>query len=231
VPTRFCLGGVAALLLLLLNGCGHTSSVTAPQHGAGPLREATAETSSFRCNLLLGVAATSEWFEAGFERVVDDKRWESITKPHTSIEQWGDPQDSVWSLAPNSACTEGASSPERVLFTAMNWEYTSKSEWEAGLDNVVRAIRAHFPSVHTIALLSMIRAPGNVSCGNAMSVVAPFVDEAIGAVAAKSPKQVRVGPKFEALNCEMFKNGGPHFTESGRQIIAQQLGEYFAHEP
>jgi hypothetical protein len=204
-----------------------TPNVSAPKAG----HEALAPRGSFHCNLLLGVAVTSEWFEAGFERMVDDQRWESITKPHTSLEQWGDPQNSVWSLGPSSPCSEGSSSPDRVLFTAMNWEYTSQGEWEAGLVNVVHAINARFPSVRRIELLSMIRAPGNVSCGNAMSVVAPFVDEAISAVAAKSPEQVRVGPKLEAPNCEVFKNGGPHFTESGRALIAQRIAEYFVREP
>ncbi len=221
---------------MLQNGCSATKPVepvAAPKPTVSapkPQPESSAR-HGFRCNLLLGVAVTSEWFGAGFERIVDDQRWEAITKPHTSLEQWGDPQNSVWSLAPSSPCTVDSSAPDRVLFTAMNWEYTSEREWETGLDQVVHAIRTRFPSVRRIELLSMIRAPGNVSCGNAMSVVAPFVDEAISAVAAKSPDQVRVGPRLEAPSCELFKDGGPHFTESGRELIARHIAEYFAREP
>ncbi len=235
MATRLLLRTVAPWLLLLQSGCGQVRN-TAPQTVAATPRVVApaakpAVGGGFRCNLLLGVAVTSEWFDAGFERIVDDQRWEAITKPHTSLEQWGDPNNSVWSLGPTSACTEGASAPDRVLFTAMNWEYTSESEWEAGLVDVVRAIQTRFPSVKQIVLLSMIRAPENVSCGNAMSVVAPFVDEAIATVAARSPEQVRVGPKLEAPSCEVFKNGGPHFTDAGRQLMAQRIAEYFAHQP
>lgn len=185
----------------------------------------------FRCNLLLGVAVTSEWFEAGFERVVDDARWEAITKPHTSLEQWADPHNSVWSIEPSSACAERGNEPDRVLFTAMNWEYTTSAEWRAGLVAVVRAISSRFPSAREIDLLTMIRAPGNISCGSAMSVVQPFVDEAVLAVAAQYPDQVRVGPKLEAPNCEVFKTGGPHFTDAGRSVVAKTIGESFAREP
>jgi hypothetical protein len=179
---------------------------------------------------VLGVAVTSEWFDAGFEHTVDDAHWEAITKPHTSLEQWADPNDAVWSLTPTSPCAEQAEEPDRVLFTAMNWEYTTAAEWETGLANAVRATLSRFPSVREIDLLTMIRAPGNTSCGNPMSVVQPFVDEAVQAVAAQFPERVRVGPKLEAPNCEVFKNGGPHFTDAGRGVMARQIGEYFAHE-
>ena len=69
----------------------------------------------------------------------------------------------------------------------------------------------------------MIRAPGNVSCGNDMSVVAPFVDEAIGAVSARYKDVVRVGPKLEAGDCAWFKNGGPHFTPDGAAAMAKRI--------
>ena len=186
---------------------------------------------TFACNLMLGVGVTAEWFDAGFERVVDDARWEAITKPHTSLAQWADEQDSVWSLPPTSPCAERALQPDRVLFTAMNWEYKTAAEWEKGLSALVVTLLIRFPSVRQIVLLTLVRAPGNVSCGNDMSVVAPFVDEAVLKVAARFPELVRVGPKFEAASCELFKNGGPHFTEAGRAVMARHIAEYFASEP
>ncbi|HEY4158578.1 MAG TPA: hypothetical protein VGM29_10795, partial [Polyangiaceae bacterium] len=180
--------------------------------------------------LLLGVAVTSEWFGAGFEHVVDDARWEAITKPHTSLSEWADPNDPVWSLPPTSACVERATMPDRVLFTAMKWEYKSADEWVTGLRGVVSAIVGHFPEVRQIDLLTMIRAPHNASCGNQMSVVEPFVDEAVARVAAEQPALVKVGAKLEAPSCELFKNGGPHFTDAGRVEIARYVGAFYAAE-
>jgi hypothetical protein len=215
-----------------LTSASSAATVRTAAQSTGPAQaQKHASAPRFRCNLLLGVAVTSEWFTAGFERVVDDARWEAITKPHTSLEQWADEHDSVWSLTPSSPCAEQALAPERVLFTAMNWQYTSAAEWQAGLVGVVHATLAHFPSVQQIVLLTMIRAPGNASCGNPMSVVAPFVDEAVNAVAAQFPERVQVGPKLEAPTCDVFKNGGPHFTDAGRAVMAQRIGEYFAREP
>lgn len=205
---------------------------TAHPTAVGPFAPVTSKAAlRFRCNLLLGVAVTSEWFEAGFERVVDDGRWEAITKPHTSLEQWADPQNSVWSLTPSSPCADRASEPDRVLFTAMNWEYTTSAEWRAGLVAVVQTILARFPSAREVDLLTMIRAPRNTSCGNAMSVVQPFVDEAVAAVAAQFPEQVRIGPKLEAPSCDVFKAGGPHFTDLGRSVVAKTIGAALAREP
>ena len=227
--------------LLALAGCEHAppaaperapAASVAGRGGATPTpSQASAGQPRFQCSVVLGVAVTSEWFEGGFERVVDDARWEAITKPHTSLEQWADPQNSVWSQSPSSPCAEHAQEPDRVLFTAMNWEYTTAAEWQTGLTAVVQATLAHFPSAREIDLLTMIRAPGNASCGNAMSVVQPFVDEAMRAVAAQFPERVRVGPKLEVPTCDVFKNGGPHFTDAGRAVVAERIGEYFAREP
>ena len=231
---------LAGLLFSTLFGCHPATPAAAhapapkgaARNVAGPAAsQPPALAGPFQCNLLLGVAVTSEWFDAGFERVVDGARWESITRPHTSLEQWADPQHPVWAQVPSSPCAERAQQPDRVLFTAMNWEYTSAAQWQMGLIAVVSAIRAHFPSAREIDLLTMLRAPGNASCGNAMSVVQPFVDEAVRAVAARFPELVRVGPKLEAPSCDLFKDGGPHFTDWGRSVVAEHVGEYFAREP
>src|SRR5450755_2660561 len=142
-------------VLLALSGCQRAAppaseapARSAPVRGvATPTpRQAPGGKPRFQCSLLLGVAVTSEWFEAGFERVVDDARWEAITKPHTSLDQWADPQNSVWSQTPTSPCTEHAQEPDRVLFTAMNWEYTTAAEWQAGLTAVVQTTLTRFPS-------------------------------------------------------------------------------------
>jgi len=232
----FCAVLVAALGVAACHAQPSAPPVTAqptlaPSASASATPTSTPAVTGFRCNLLLGVAVTSEWFEAGFERIVDDARWEAILKPHTSLTEWGDASDPVWALAPSSACAEQPNAPDRVLLTVMKWEYKTADEWHAGLNAAVRAIQAHFPSAQQIVLLTMIRAPHNVSCGNAMSVVEPFVDEAVARAAREQPELVCAGPQLEALSCELFKNGGPHFSDAGRLEIAKVVGTYYAHEP
>src|SRR5450432_4612222 len=88
---------VLSLLVLALLGCqpAAPAPAVAPSTAgpASPTSSALAPSAArpFRCNLVLGVQVTSEWFEGGFERVVDDAHWEAMTKPHTSLEQWADP--------------------------------------------------------------------------------------------------------------------------------------------
>jgi hypothetical protein len=194
------------------------------------LRGAAPAATPFRCTLVLGVAVTSEWFDAGFEKVLDDARWEAITKPHTTLAEWADPANVVWSLAPVSPCGDGPADPDRVLFTGMNWDYTTAEQWVASLSSVVGTIRSRYPHAREIDLLTMIRAPGNVSCGNAMSVVQPFIDQAVQAVAARFPGLAVAGPRFEAPSCAAFKKGGPHFTTEGAAAVAKVVAAYYARE-
>jgi hypothetical protein len=183
----------------------------------------------YRCSLVLGVTVTSEWFGAGFEQGVGDARWEAITRPHTSLKEWSDPTNAVWSQPPVSPCASGANDPDRVLFTGMQWEYKTAAEWAAALSDVVVAIKGRYPAVKDIELLTMIRAPGNLSCGNDMSVVPPFVDEAMATVSARFPGLVHAAPRFEAPSCDAFKKGGPHFTPEGAAAMAKVLAAHYAH--
>jgi hypothetical protein len=203
---------------ILLAGCAHRApapAVVAP---------------GFQCNLVLGVAVTGEWFGAGFEARVDGTRWEASARPHASLAAWADRANAVWAAPPASPCAARAADPDRVLLTAMQWEHTSAAQWVASLSAAVDVIRAKYPHARRIDLLTMIRAPGNVSCGNPMSVVPPFVDEAVAAVAARRPELVRAGPRFEAPSCAAFKNGGPHFTPEGAAAMARVIGDHYAAE-
>src|SRR5262245_47477833 len=109
----------------------------------------------------------------------------------------------------------------------MQWEYKTAAEWVASLSQVVTVIKARYPAVRRIDLLTMIRAPGNVSCGNDMSVVPPFVDEAMATVSASFPGLVYPAPKFEAPSCDAFKKGGPHFTPEGAAAMAKVLAAHY----
>jgi hypothetical protein len=203
------------------------SAESRPAPPSGP----SASSMGYQCNLVLGVGVTKEWFEAGFEQRVDDSRWEVIVKPHTSLKQWAEPDDPVWSLAPASPCTSHATDPDRVLFTGMEWSYTTAEEWVEQLSRVVNTLRARYPGLRRIDLLTMIRAPRNASCGNAMSTVQPFIDRAVETVSTRFGDLVRPGPKLEVKSCDVFKDGGPHFTAEGRAVVAQMIGDYYAREP
>jgi hypothetical protein len=225
----------------LSNGASHPPAVpaasassaassSAPEQPAKLPVTSRLSSKNYRCNLVLGLSVTAEWFEAGFEDWVPNARWEALVKPHTFVEHWADPGHAAWSQPLLSPCEEAASSPERVVFFAADWNYKNENDWITGLTSAVNAVRARYPSAREIQLLSMVRGPSNQSCGDPKSSVEPFVDAAIARVSAQFDGLVQVGPKFEAPSCDVFEKGGPHFTVEGRKRIAQLIAEYYAND-
>jgi hypothetical protein len=193
-----------------------------------PAENARANTpSGYRCTAVLGLAVTSEWYRAGFESLVEDDRWQAITKPHTFVENWADPEHAVWKELPQSPCAERWTDPDRVLFFAANYKFTSEAEWDRALDAVVRTLRQKYPGARRIELLSMVRTPGNVSCGSEKGVVSPLVDAAIARAAAHSSGVAVAGPRFEVKSCDDLEKGGPHFTKTGGAALAKVIAEYY----
>jgi hypothetical protein len=190
-------------------------------------------TAKFSCTIVLGVSVTYDWFTSGFETYVDDARWEAMAPSQplmAFIEVWADPNGAVWKLPKISPCASNAATPDRVIFTGVNWQYTTAAQWVSQLDAVVKVLQMKFPGVKEIDLMTMLRAPNNMSCGSAETVVQPFIDEAVQTVAAKSPALVRVAPRFFAPSCAVFTGGGPHFTAAGKMAIAKLYGEHYASE-
>jgi hypothetical protein len=193
------------------------------------LGNAAPKDAGFTCTELLGVSVTGDWFGAGFEKLVDDGRWQARTRTHAFIELWGNPGDPIWAVPLASPCAKSSTAPDRVVFTGVNWQFKTVEEWTAALTKAVDTIKAKYPAVKRIELLTMLRGPGNKSCGNdQMTVVAPVVDEAVAKVVAAHPKLVTPGPKLEAPSCAVFTKGGPHYTPEGMQAVAKVYGAYYA---
>jgi len=181
----------------------------------------------FQCTVVLGLAVTSEWYREGFENLVADDRWQAITKPHTFVDNWADPNHAVWNEQPQSPCAVRWKDPDRVLFFAANYKFTTQAEWDAALDGAIATIRKKYPNVRRLELLSMVRTPGNVSCGSDKGVVNPVVDTAIDAAAARQPSVVAAGPRFEVKSCEDLEKGGPHFTKTGGAAVAKLIAGHY----
>jgi hypothetical protein len=202
-------------------GCAHDDRPPAATVPATPAAAATKATDDFKCTQVMGVSVTGDWFNAGFENAVDNARWQVKWRKHAFIEFWADPNNEIWSVPIQSACASNGDNPDRVIFTGVNWKETAEPWWEEQFEKVITNIRAKYPGVRRIDLLTMLRAPGNQSCGNVMSVVQPFVDESIAGVVSKHPGLVFAAPKVFAPSCEVFTKGGPHYTDSGMAAVGQ----------
>jgi ketosteroid isomerase-like protein len=188
----------------------------------------TAAADDFVCTEVLGVSVTGDWFGAGFEKGIDDGRWQVRWRSKAFVELWADPASDLWALPPESACTKRSDDPDRVVFTAVNWEWKTREEWESRLEAAVATIRAKRPGARRLELMTMLRGPGNQTCGSEMTVVQPYVDQAIAAVAARHPGLVTVAPKVFLKTCEPFLKGGPHYTDTGMAVVAQAYREQLA---
>lgn len=181
----------------------------------------------FTCTQVMGVSVTGDWFKAGFEVAEHDGRWQALTRKHAFIELWGDPHDPIWSEPLASPCLKNSANPDRVIFTGVNWQFTTVDQWTAAFTTAVRTIKTKYPAIKRIELLTMLRGPGNHSCGNDMTVVAPTIDLAVAKVVAAFPKLVVAAPRFEAPGCDVFTKGGPHFTEEGMAKVAKVYATHY----
>jgi hypothetical protein len=214
------IAGILGVMLSCVFACGNKSPT---RIGAPRNFEPT-----FRCTLVLGLSVTGEWFEAGFESLVGDDRWEARLRPHTFVEEWADSNHEVWRDPISSPCADRPESPDRVIIFLANWSLPNAAAWEAPLDRLIVTLRQKFPKARRLELQTMIRGPRNKNCGDPRSVVEPFVDKALGEAAATRPDLVRVGPVIEAPSCDVFESGGPHFTVSGRSDVAITVARAYA---
>jgi hypothetical protein len=193
-----------------------------------PLARANAQGASappFVCTQVMGVSVTGDWFGAGFEDGIDGGAWQALWRSHAFVELWADPASDLWTMKPQSPCVERSGNPDRVIFTGVNWEYKTKEAWQEKLTAVVETIRAKYPGVRRIELLTMLRGPGNRTCGSPMTVVEPYVDAAVAAVVQHFPGLVFAGPRVVAESCDVFTKGGPHFTDAGMAAVARLYRE------
>ncbi len=195
--------------------------------GFVPAASAAPKKETFVCTQVMGVSVTGDWFGAGFESGNDDERWQALTRKHAFVDLWGNPDDPVWTEPVVSPCVKNSGKPDRIVFTGVNWQFTTTEEWTAALTKAVKTVKAKYPSVKRIELLTMLRGPGNKTCGSPMTVVAPQVDEAVARVVKAFPRLVQAAPKFEAPSCDVFTKGGPHFTEDGMARVANVYATHY----
>ena len=218
-----------------LGGAGASGATgSAGAGGSGGTGPSFPDPSSFVCNAMLGVSVTGDWYNAGFETGLDGSKWQLKWRNLTFVEQWADPTNDIWSQAFTSNCANGSSTPDRVIFTGVNWTYTTEAEWETKLTAVVETLKGKYPALKEIDLMTMLRAPGNNLCGNTNvaasheQVVAPFIDQAIAAVVAKYPSLVRAAPPFYAPDCAVFLPDSPHFADGKAAVVAKVIRDYYA---
>jgi hypothetical protein len=194
--------------------------------GPPPVTAPPVDDGDYACTLVIGISATGQWFNAGFEKLVDGNKWELIAVHSAKVELWADPKNALWGHAPSSACTVNAKNPDRILFTVLNWVYTKVDEWVPPTVAAVKNLQAKYPGVKRIELRTFIRAPMNKPCpggSDYKSFIKDSQDEAHEIVAKMFPGLVTVAPKLEVKSCADFGGNAPHFTSGGAQTAAKTM--------
>jgi hypothetical protein len=201
----------------------------ARDHDGGATGTDAAASASYVCSLILGIATTSEWF-GGFEKVVDNARWELKFQDSAHIEKWADPANAVWSLPLTSPCAKNADAPDRVVFMGTNYDYDTVDLFLPKYVAVWNNIQAKYPTVRHLDVMTYTRAPGDQECVNAMrpndSYIKPAQDEAIAMFAAMYRGVVVPAPRWEVQSCSDFTLC-PHLTGAANAVISKTIGTYF----
>ena len=191
----------------------------------------------FTCTIVIGPSFTYDWYTAGFETEpgIDNTRWEALAPSAAGasfIQDWADAANTaLWNLAKVSPCAQRAVNPDRIIFVGVNWTYTTSADWLTQFEAVIKTIQTKFPDSKEIDLATLIRGPGNQSCGGpdetSQVVIPSFVDDAIQLAVANHVGVVKAAPKLEAPSCDVFVGPGPHLTAAGAKVVAKVYSDYY----
>jgi hypothetical protein len=203
-------------------GIGGSGMTGAGGDAAGP----------FRCNQVTGGQLVEEWFIAGFEKVVDEPRWQVKWRVDGYLEEWANPQSSFWTAPVDSKCANDTDSPDRIVFPVVSFMSRSRPDWVKTIEQAITTFKGKYSGIRRMDLMTQVRGPDNMLCPTAPTqgetiVVPPELDDAIDDVAAAHPGFVFVGPRVEARSCSDIQGGGPHLTSAGNTAAAVPISSYF----
>jgi len=223
---------------------GDAGPPVSPDGASGSAVDA-ARPSNFACSQVLGLLTSNEWYSQGFEMDgVDPAKWQIKYQHYGYVREWANPDSTFWNAPISSACKEGSTAPDRVVFAALDWEMLTEAEWVTALTSAVNTIKLKYPGLRWIDLMTLIRCPNNSMCNpNAKygpgantsapiqdCYVPPYEDSAIAKVAAAHPDFVGVGPVVEASACRMPVDGA-HLSQASNAKAAQDVANYYKTMP
>jgi hypothetical protein len=207
-------------------------SDAAPPDGGPSTPTPTGPRGPFTCSVVVGIQATGDWFNAGFEKIVDKDRWELIEVHSAFIDYWADPKNAVWTAKPSSACTKNADNPDRVILTvlSLHWANVPVEEWVTQITGAVKNFKARYSNLKNIELATFVRSPGDKPCplGDTFRAydLAP-ADQAFERMAAMLPDLVTVAPKVHVDSCDDYAGHPPHLPSGPAARAAMKMGAIY----
>jgi hypothetical protein len=186
----------------------------------------------FTCTLVIGIQATGDWFNRGFETIVDGSKWEMMAVHSGFINYWADANNGVWGSKPSSACTMNAGNPDRIVLVGLylHWMDATVDEWVTQINGAVKNFKAKYSNLRNVELSTFVRSPGGKPCPGSMpfkSYIRPEQDMAYAKAAAAMPDFITVAPIVEVNSCADFGGNPPHMPSSGGTAAAKKMGEIY----
>jgi hypothetical protein len=217
-----------------------TASVTPPPPAdAGTLPDAgpsapdpTGPRRPYGCSLVIGIQATGDWFDAGFEKIVDNARWELMSVHSAFIDYWADPKNDVWNSKPSSACAMNAGNPDRVILVALSlhWANISVDEWVKQLTGAMNNFKARYSNLKNLEFSTFVRSPGDKPCPLGETFRAYDLtpaDQAFAKMAAMYPELVTVAPIVHVDSCDDYAGHPPHLPSGPAARAAMKMGAIY----
>ena len=183
----------------------------------------------FTCSWVLGITTTHEWYQAGFEQIVDDARWQ-VTGVESAQFSWANPNAGAWNAPIASPCTMNSKTPDRIVFEGVDSASTTVAQFLPQYVSVINIIKMRYPTVKRIDLMTLTRAPGDMECVGAnrsnSSWIKPAQDEAIAMAVEMFPGFVFATPKFEVKSCKDF-GLCPHISAAANALVAMENAQFF----
>jgi hypothetical protein len=188
---------------------------TAAPDAASPDAGPSAPVGPYSCSLVIGISATGDWFKAGFEKIVDNDRWQLMAVHSAFINYWADPNHNIWASKPSSPCTMNAANPDRVILVVLSnhWETWTLQQWVTPIVAAMKNFKAKYSNLKNFEVSTFVRSPGDKPCplGDTFRQYDLAVaDEAFQKVAAMFPELVTVAPKVHVDSCADYNNHPPH---------------------
>jgi len=198
---------------------------------------------------VIGESPTGQWFDDGFQTIVDPDHWECIWIAHHYTNLWANPSDVGWTTAfdpypgPAHTCTTNSTTPDRVIFVAAQWTETTTAEVQADLQAIVANINKVFKNPKRIEMMALTSAPVGTPCpyvgttGNE-TIIPPVVYDAIANMPAANPGLVFALPHFTVVTCTDFifnaatGDTQPQYTNAGGADVGLHVfGPYYLANP
>jgi hypothetical protein len=186
----------------------------------------------FTCSLVVGIQATGDWFNGGFEKIVDDNRWELMEVHSAFINYWADAKDPIWNSKPSSRCTMNADNPDRVILVvlSLHWEIVPADVWVTQITQAMNNFKAKYSNLKNLELSTFVRSPGDKPCplGDTFRTydLAP-ADQAFAKMAAMFPDFVTVAPVVHVDSCADYNNHPPHLPAGPAASAAKKMGALY----